>query len=233
MSLDNLPANGHLLRGMVLAFAEQVDAGLARWIAAECTFPCSMVDRIVPRTTDADREAVARALGLADAWPVMAEPYLEWVLEDSFAAGPDWRRRRAFRGRSRAFETLKLRNVNGAHSALAYLSVMAGWDTVDQALAQPALRRYLERLMREEIAPTLPPPLDWIWRSIRSACCSASPIRRSGTRRARSPWTARRSCRNACSTPRAPGWRASSPCRCPGGGGLAAHLSGVDQAGRR
>ena len=92
MSLDNLPANGHLLRGMVLAFAEQVDAGLARWIAAECTFPCSMVDRIVPRTTDADREAVARALGLADAWPVMAEPYLEWVLEDSFAAGrPDWR----------------------------------------------------------------------------------------------------------------------------------------------
>ena len=62
MSLDNLPANGHLLRGMVLAFAEQVDAGLARWIAAECTFPCSMVDRIVPRTTDADREAVVRAL---------------------------------------------------------------------------------------------------------------------------------------------------------------------------
>ena len=158
MSLDNLPANGHLLRGMVLAFAEQVDAGLARWIAAECTFPCSMVDRIVPRTTDADREAVARALGLADAWPVMAEPYLEWVLEDSFAAGrltgaPAAR----FVAGAAPFETLKLRNVNGAHSALAYLSVMAGWDTVDQALAQPALRRYLERLMREEIAPTLPP----------------------------------------------------------------------------
>lgn len=159
MSLDNLPANGHLLRGMVLAFAEQVDAGLARWIAAECTFPCSMVDRIVPRTTDADREAVARALGLADAWPVMAEPYLEWVLEDSFAAGrPDWRAGGArFVAGAAPFETLKLRNVNGAHSALAYLSVMAGWDTVDQALAQPALRRYLERLMREEIAPTLPP----------------------------------------------------------------------------
>ena len=158
MSLDNLPANGHLLRGMVLAFAEQVDAGLARWIAAECTFPCSMVDRIVPRTTDADREAVVRALGLADAWPVMAEPYLEWVLEDSFAAGrltgaPAAR----FVAGAAPFETLKLRNVNGAHSALAYLSVMAGWDTVDQALAQPALRRYLERLMREEIAPTLPP----------------------------------------------------------------------------
>ena len=158
MSLDNLPANGHLLRGMVLAFAEQVDAGLARWIAAECTFPCSMVDRIVPRTTDADREAVVRAL----AWRTpgrSAEPYLEWVLEDSFAAGrPDWRAGGArFVAGAAPFETLKLRNVNGAHSALAYLSVMAGWDTVDQALAQPALRRYLERLMREEIAPTLPP----------------------------------------------------------------------------
>ena len=87
-----------------------------------------------------------------------AEPYLEWVLEDSFAAG-----RLTGAGGARfvagaaPFETLKLRNVNGAHSALAYLSVMAGWDTVDQALAQPALRRYLERLMREEIAPTLPP----------------------------------------------------------------------------
>ena len=215
MSLDNLPANGHLLRGMVLAFAEQVDAGLARWIAAECTFPCSMVDRIVPRTTDADREAVARALGLADAWPVMAEPYLEWVLEDSFAAGrPDWRAGGArFVAGAAPFDA-SLRNVNGAHSALAYLSVMAGWDTVDQALAQPALRRYLERLMRGKSRRPCRRCRDWIWRSIRSACCSASPIRRSGTRRARSPWTARRSCRNACSTPRAPGWRASSPCRC-------------------
>jgi fructuronate reductase len=91
MSLDNLPSNGHLLRGMVLAFARQVDPALATWIETLCAFPCSMVDRIVPRTTDQDRRDVARTLGLHDAWPVLGEPYLEWVVEDQFAAGrPDW-----------------------------------------------------------------------------------------------------------------------------------------------
>ncbi|CAB3704980.1 mannitol dehydrogenase family protein [Achromobacter pestifer] len=164
MSLDNLPSNGHLLRGMVLAFAEQVDAGLAAWIASSCAFPCSMVDRIVPRTTDEDRHGVAQALGVHDAWPVLAEPYLEWVVEDQFAAGrPDWTAGGArFVTDAAPFETLKLRTVNGAHSALAYLSVMAGWTTVDQAMAQPGLRAYLATLMRDEIVPTLPalPGLD-------------------------------------------------------------------------
>lgn len=164
LSLDNLPGNGHLLRGLVLAFAAQVDARLAEWIGQACTFPCSMVDRIVPRTTDEDRAAVAQALGMTDAWPVQAEPFLEWVVEDRFAAGrPDWAVGGArFVDEAAPFETLKLRMVNGAHSALAYLSVMAGWGTVDQAVAQPALRRYLADLMRMEIAPTLPvlPGLD-------------------------------------------------------------------------
>lgn len=164
LSLDNLPGNGHLLRGLVLAFAAQVDARLAEWIGQACTFPCSMVDRIVPRTTDEDRAAVAQALGMTDAWPVQAEPFLEWVVEDRFAAGrPDWAVGGArFVAEAAPFETLKLRMVNGAHSALAYLSVMAGWGTVDQAVAQPALRRYLADLMCMEIAPTLPvlPGLD-------------------------------------------------------------------------
>nr|WP_314365385.1 mannitol dehydrogenase family protein [uncultured Achromobacter sp.] len=164
MSLDNLPGNGHLLRGMVLAFARQLDPALAAWIDASCALPCSMVDRIVPRTTDEDRRAVARALGLHDAWPVVGEPYLEWVVEDRFAAGrPDWAAGGArFVSDAAPFETLKLRTVNGLHSALAYLSVMAGWATVDEAMAQPALKAYLAALMQDEIMPTLPalPGLD-------------------------------------------------------------------------
>lgn len=158
LSLDNLPSNGHTLRALVLDFAQRVDPGLARWIETGCTFPNSMVDRIVPRTTDADREQVAAALGVRDAWPVMAEPFFDWVVEDHFAAGrPAWENAGVrFVADAQPWETLKLRMVNGAHSAIAYLSALAGWQTVDEAMAQPALRNHVEALMRDEIEPTLP-----------------------------------------------------------------------------
>ena len=159
MSLDNLPANGCTLRGLVLAFAHRINPALAEWVARDCTFPNSMVDRIVPRTTDEDSARTSARLGMADAWPVLAEPFLDWVVEDRFAAGrPAWQAGGArFVARAEPYELLKLRMVNGTHSALAYLGVMAGWPTVDVAVAQPALRRYLLRLMTEEIEPTLPP----------------------------------------------------------------------------
>ena len=164
MSLDNLPSNGHTLHNAVHAFAQALDPALADWIDAGCTFPCSMVDRIVPRTTDADRAAVREALGLDDAWPVMAEPFFDWAVEDRFAAGrPDWARGGArFVATAQPWEVLKLRMVNGTHSAIAYLGVMAGWQTVDAAIGQPALRAQIEALMRDEIEPTLPvlPGLD-------------------------------------------------------------------------
>jgi fructuronate reductase len=164
MSLDNLPGNGNVLRGLVLDFAAMLDGPLADWIATGCTFPNSMVDRIVPRTTDADRDAVAAALGAHDAWPVVAEPFFDWAVEDRFAAGrPDWSAGGArFVAQAAPWERLKLRMVNGSHSSLAYLGVAAGLRTVDAAVAQPALRRHVETLMRDEIAPTLPvlPGLD-------------------------------------------------------------------------
>ena len=164
LSCDNLPANGTTLRALVLAFAEPLDAGLRAWIASHCTFPNSMVDRIVPRTTDADRTQIAQRLGLEDAWPVVGEPFLDWVIQDRFASGrPDWGAGGArFVDDAEPFERLKLRMVNGPHSALAYLGAMAGLRTVDRAIALPDLHRYLETLMREEIAPTLPelPGLD-------------------------------------------------------------------------
>lgn len=164
LSCDNLPANGDTLRRLTLAFAAHVDDGLHDWIATHCTFPNSMVDRIVPRTTDADRSGVSARLGLVDAWPVIGEPFLDWVIEDRFARGrPAWDQGGArFVEHAEPFEKLKLRMVNGSHSALAYLGAMAGWRTVDRAIAVPSLHRYLETMMRDEIAPTLPalPGLD-------------------------------------------------------------------------
>jgi fructuronate reductase len=159
LSLDNLPHNGRTLQGLVLAFAWRVDPTLAGWIEARCTFPNSMVDRIVPATTDADREQVAAGLGHWDAWPVPAEPYLDWVVEDRFAAGrPDWHLAGArCVVDASAWEQLKLRAVNGSHSALAYLGAMAGQRTVDEAVAQPELRDFVRAMVTEEVRPTLPP----------------------------------------------------------------------------
>lgn len=164
LSLDNLPSNGDVLRERLLGHVQTQDSALADWIETHCTFPCSMVDRIVPRTTDADRDRISGRIGLEDAWPVVGEPYFDWVIEDRFAAGrPAWQHGGArFVADAKPFETLKLRMVNGSHSALAYLGAMAGWRTVDRAIAVPAMQRYLDTMLREEIAPTLPalPGLD-------------------------------------------------------------------------
>jgi fructuronate reductase len=158
LSLDNLAANGEALKRRVLALARRVDAALAERIDRTCAFPNSMVDRIVPRTTDADRAAVAVALGgVHDAWPVVAEPFCDWALEDRFAGPrPAWERAGVNLVPDAApYERLKLRLVNGSHSAIAYLGMLAGWTTVDEAMAQPPLRRFVEALMREEMLPTV------------------------------------------------------------------------------
>lgn len=157
LSLDNLHRNGRHLRERLLALAEG-DAPLREWLQAECRIPCSMVDRIVPATLPADRERIAATLGLHDAWPVLAEPYLHWVLEDDFAAGrPAWRGVTWVHSEAEvlAWEAAKLRVVNGAHSALAYLGLAAGWATVHEAMAQPALHAYLQALLAQEVWPGL------------------------------------------------------------------------------
>ncbi len=164
LSLDNLAANGATLARLVSAFAGRIDAALARWISDHCSFPNSMVDRIVPRTTETDRRVIAAGLGCDDAWPVLAESFFDWAVEDRFVAGrPAWDRAGArFVAEAQPWETLKLRMVNGAHSAIAYFGVVAGWPSVDLAIGQPALRQHVESLLRDEVEPTLPqlPGLD-------------------------------------------------------------------------
>ncbi|TIS58667.1 MAG: mannitol dehydrogenase family protein [Mesorhizobium sp.] len=170
---DNLPANGATLHRLLVEFAAlrdarlaapsdarlaaPSDARLAGHIADGVAFPSSMVDRIVPATTDADRARIAGQLGVEDAWPVMTEPFCQWVIEDDFPAGrPAWEKFGVTMvGDVRPFEDMKLRLLNGSHSAIAYLGLLSGHATVDRAFADPAIRRFVDGLWAEAI-PTLP-----------------------------------------------------------------------------
>jgi fructuronate reductase len=157
---DNLPHNGRVLAGLVAAFAEKRSRELADWIARRAAFPSTMVDRIVPATTDADVEEVEHRLGVHDAAPVVAEPYIQWVIENRFSAPrPAWETVGAEIARDVApYETMKLRLLNGSHSTLAYLGYLAGHATIAQAAGDAKLGRLVERQMAEEIVPTLQSP---------------------------------------------------------------------------
>ncbi len=159
LSCDNIPSNGHVLRGLVLEFAERVDPALAAWIRNEGAFPCCMVDRIVPATTPADIVECDAALGLHDANPVMGEPFRQWAIEDHFVFGrPAWEKAGAEMVAEVApYEFMKLRMLNGTHSCLAYLGYLAGHETVADATNDPLIASYLERLWAE-IIPTVPAP---------------------------------------------------------------------------
>jgi fructuronate reductase len=156
---DNLPANGATVRRVAIRLAELRNRDLGAWIAGEVAFPCTMVDRIVPATTEEDRVRIAAMLGLEDAWPVVGERFAQWVIEDRFPTGrPDWTLGGAtFAADVAPFEHMKLRMLNGAHSALAYLGYLAGHETVAEAANDPVFARYLGDLWAE-IAPCVPAP---------------------------------------------------------------------------
>ncbi len=154
---DNLPANGETLKRLVLAFAKATEPELAAFVAISVAFPSTMVDRIVPATTDEDRARIAGTLGLADAWPVKAEPFMQWVIEDDFPLGrPGWERFGATMVEDvRPYEDMKLRLLNGAHSTIAYLGLLMGHASVSQAFGDPTIRRVVDGLW-DEAVPTLP-----------------------------------------------------------------------------
>lgn len=170
LSCDNLPANGATTRTVLTRTAALTDPALATFIANEVAFPSCMVDRIVPATTDADRARVDAALGVHDAWPVVCEPFTQWVIEDHFPLGrPAWEQTGAELVRDvRPYEDMKLRLLNGSHSTIAYLGQLAGWETVADAIAQPALATHVAALMTE-IATTLHLPASTDLGSYRAA----------------------------------------------------------------
>lgn len=158
LSCDNLPANGVTTARVVSEFAALRDAGLADYIRHEVAFPSCMVDRIVPATTDADRELVMQATNVFDAWPIVTEPFAQWVIEDRFPGGrPNFETAGAeFVADVRPFELMKLRMLNGSHSTIAYLGYLAGYEFVSDAIADPAFGALIHDLMTEEVMPTLP-----------------------------------------------------------------------------
>lgn len=157
---DNLPRNGATLYRLLARLGAQTDPSLGAWIEDEVACPSTMVDRIVPATTGADRVRVAAALGMEDAWPVVAEPFLQWVIEDRFTASrPDFEAYGATLVSDVApFEAMKLRMLNAAHSAIAYLGLLAGDATVADAVQDPGLDAFVRGLMRDAAQTLSVPP---------------------------------------------------------------------------
>ncbi len=157
---DNLPHNGATVARIVAEFAALRDPALGRFVAGEVAFPSTMVDRITPATTEADRSAIAQRLGLMDAAAVVTEPFTQWVIEDRFPLGrPDWALAGAeFVADVAPYENMKLRILNGAHSTLAYLGYLAGYETVADAIKDASYRRLAEGVMDDAAATLQMPP---------------------------------------------------------------------------
>ena len=159
MSCDNIQGNGDVARRAFTAFAQRKDAALAQWVEQAVAFPNSMVDRITPVTSDADRSLVAERFGITDGWPVVCEPWAQWVLEDHFSHGrppledvgvhvvPD----------VVPYELMKLRLLNAGHQALCYLGYLSGYRYVHEVCQDPLFVRFLLRYMHDEATPTLTP----------------------------------------------------------------------------
>jgi fructuronate reductase len=157
LSCDNLADNGGRLRRAVLDYARRIDRDLAAWIEANVAFPRSMVDSITPASDEALRARVSAALGVDDVWPVQREAYTQWVVEDDFRNGrPRFESVGVVMSSDIAgFDGAKLRLLNAPHSALAYLGSLMRICTVADAMREPALAGFVERLMRDDIVPSL------------------------------------------------------------------------------
>lgn len=162
LSCDNLPNNGKVARNVVVGLAELIDPSLAYWINKEGRFPSTMVDRIVPATTQQDIQRLAALTGKIDEAPVFHEPFLQWVIEDDFVDG----QRPYFENTLGVkmvkdvtlFEHMKVRMLNGAHSSLAYLGYLAGYQTIAETVKDPLFTKFILKLWNQEIIPTLTAP---------------------------------------------------------------------------
>nr|WP_240188585.1 mannitol dehydrogenase family protein [Nakamurella flavida] len=164
MSCDNIQGNGHVAHKMFTSFARLRDAEFADWMEANVRFPNSMVDRITPVTTDDDRAEIENRFGIRDAWPVVCEPFTQWVLEESFTPQGDAPARPPYEDAGvqvvqdvEPYELMKLRNLNASHQGLCYFGYLAGYRLVHDVCQDPLFADFLLAYMSREAAPTLAP----------------------------------------------------------------------------
>ena len=157
MSCDNIQSNGEVAKKMLMAFAELRDPQLKNWMAENCLFPNSMVDRITPATTDEHRNLVKEKFGIDDGWPVMTESFKQWVIEDHFVQGrPKWEQVGAqMTSDVLPYEKMKLRLLNASHQALCYIGMLLGYQLVHETMEDPDIRKLVEKMMDDEVTPIL------------------------------------------------------------------------------
>jgi mannitol 2-dehydrogenase len=159
LSCDNIQGNGTVAHDMITAFATLRDPELGAWIGEHVAFPNSMVDRITPVTTDADRELLASEYGVEDRWPVVCESFAQWALEDSFPTGrPEFERVGVqVVDDVEPYELMKLRLLNASHQALCYLGYLSGYRYAHEVCSDPLFTGFLLDYMNHEATPTLEP----------------------------------------------------------------------------
>ena len=159
MSCDNIQGNGDVARKMFTAYAALKDPALGDWVAGHVPFPNSMVDRITPVTTDADRAAVAEEFGVEDAWPVVCEPFEQWVLEDHFSLGRPPLQDAGVQlvADVEPYELMKLRLLNASHQGMCYFGYLAGYRYAHEVAQDPLFAQFLLDYMDKEATPTLAP----------------------------------------------------------------------------
>ena len=202
LSCDNMQDNGAVARTAAVSFARLRDEALARWIEENVVFPSCMVDRITPETSSDVRDELAQEFGVDDHWPVVTEPFTQWVIQDTFNNGrpPLERVGVQFVEDVEPYEMMKTRLLNASHCALGYLGYLAGYRRTDEAMADPLFASYLARLM-DEVTPLLPPYRGLIWPPTSGHSSSASRTRRWPIPSNASAPAARRRCRPTCSPP--------------------------------
>lgn len=158
LSCDNILSNGQAAKTATLNEASRVSDDLRSWAEANVSFPNSMVDRITPATSDDDRAWLASSENIEDGWPVVTEPFRQWIIQDDFAGDrpPLEELDVIITDDVEPYEHMKLQLLNAGHSCLAYLAALEGIESVDQAMAHPDIRAYVRAFLEQEAKPVVP-----------------------------------------------------------------------------